>query len=177
MIVNFDVFLSGMEYWIRRKVCGIDVITPKNRRLSLRDPQLCKQRMYPNEFSCGIGNCYVLTSILLRDTVACLRAFQAIMLEPKNTAYPPLDRRSSGQLAQSAFEKAESKPEGAGCRCKTIRGGETDIAQDALHSGPVGILGCMKKLADIVDCIRNFMPSDSQILKGYQRCCDTQWHP
>jgi hypothetical protein len=37
--------------------------------------------------------------ILLRDIVVCLRALQAIKLGSKNTAYPLVDRRSSGRPA------------------------------------------------------------------------------
>jgi hypothetical protein len=45
-------------------------------------------------------------SVLLRDTISCLRALQEIRFGPKNIAYPPMDRRSSGLPAQSASEKA-----------------------------------------------------------------------
>jgi hypothetical protein len=44
-------------------------------------------------------------SMLLRDTITYFRALQAIKLGPRNTAYPPVDRLSSGLLAQTASEK------------------------------------------------------------------------
>ena len=53
-------------------------------------------------------------SVLLLDTVACLRAAQAIKLGPKKTACPPVDCLSSGLPAQSTSEKAESVGDGAG---------------------------------------------------------------
>ena len=55
-------------------------------------------------------------SVLLLDTVACLRAAQAIKLGPKKTACPPVDRLSSGHPAQSASENAERTPEELGRR-------------------------------------------------------------
>jgi hypothetical protein len=53
------------------------------------------------------------TSVLLQDTIACLRALQAIKFGPKNIACPPVDRRSSGFPAQSASEKEARAVDGA----------------------------------------------------------------
>ena len=45
-------------------------------------------------------------SVLERDTLACLWAFQEIRFGPRKIANPPVDLLSSGQPAQSASEKA-----------------------------------------------------------------------
>jgi predicted RNA methylase len=45
-------------------------------------------------------------SVLDLDTVACFLALQEMRFGPKNTAKPPVDRRSSTQPSQSASEKA-----------------------------------------------------------------------
>jgi hypothetical protein len=63
--------------------------------------------------------------VLLRDTIACLWALQAIKFGPKNIACPPVDRRSSGLSAQSASEKA----------ARTVDGSDTMLEQIILGQG------------------------------------------
>lgn len=43
-----------------------------------------------------------------RATICCFFAHQETGLEPKNTQYPVIERRSMGSPAQSAFEKTMS---------------------------------------------------------------------
>ena len=46
-------------------------------------------------------------SVEERETVRCFLVVQKIKFDPRYMANPPVDRRSSGQPAQSASEKAE----------------------------------------------------------------------
>jgi hypothetical protein len=45
-------------------------------------------------------------SVLDRDTIGCFQAHHETRLFPMNTAKPPVERRSSGSLAQSESVKA-----------------------------------------------------------------------
>jgi hypothetical protein len=61
MIINFDVFRSGMKYQIRGEICSADVVTPKDRRSRLRNSQLAKQRLHPYDLSCSIGHNFIFS--------------------------------------------------------------------------------------------------------------------
>jgi hypothetical protein len=85
------------------------------------------------------------TLVLLRDTVACLREFQAIKFGPKNTACPPVDWKDMNKDEDQASSV-------------------TKIAQNELNGSHMRILGCMKKLTNSINNIGNIWTSDSQIL-------------
>jgi hypothetical protein len=78
-------------------------------------------------------------SVLERDTVGYFLAHQEIKLDPKKTAKPPVDLRSSEQPAQSASEKALR-------RVESSIYGKLDIPQYALNSSHMNRCGCMQVL-------------------------------
>jgi hypothetical protein len=62
----------------------------------------CTQIVYATAFAIDLYS----ASVLDLETIGCFFALHAIRLGPKNIAKLPVDRLSSIELAQSAFEKA-----------------------------------------------------------------------
>jgi hypothetical protein len=70
------------------------------------DLQLSQQLLNPHHLYSALARALYSASVLEQDTVACFLVHHEIRLQPRNTAKPPVEQRSSTQPVQSAYENA-----------------------------------------------------------------------
>ena len=78
-----------MKYRISGEICGTNVVTPKNRRLILRNPQLSKKRLYPDELGGGISHRFVFSFSTTARYYSLLASIPGNQIRPKEYCIAP----------------------------------------------------------------------------------------
>lgn len=152
-----------MKCHIRRKVCSINVVTPKNWWLLLRDPQSRSNDCIQISYCCHIGYDFVLILILPRDTVACFQALHAIKLWPK-THHIPL-RSSLVKIIRSfIIQKTRKNTSGSRPKVQAIRDCQANTSENVLDNRLVWIMRWLKVLANTINRRGNVWFGDSEVL-------------
>jgi hypothetical protein len=102
--VDLDVLRALMLHWLAGHVYNTDVVTENHCGLPKWGMQLQQELRSQEALTTALATARYSASALERETIACCLEDQEIRLALRNTAYPDVDLRVSGQPAQSASE-------------------------------------------------------------------------
>lgn len=104
--INFDMFCMNMKNEIRCQILAPKLLHHRMGGLVKEIPNSRRSEWSHMSPAVVLAKARYSDSVEERSIVCCLWADQEIRLQPKYMANPSVDFRSSGQLAQSASEKA-----------------------------------------------------------------------